>query len=69
MIFYINGKKYGDNGVAVKGSYGTDAQTQWTIGKPNYGLKYFGRFQMNSLVVYYSVLSKTDIENFYKACK
>lgn len=65
LLFYMNGKRYGGAGTAVSGLYPTDEQSHLTLGKPNYGMKYFGRFQLNSLVFFYKTLSAQEINTHF----
>ena len=65
LMFYVNGKRYGDVGTPVSGLYPTDEQGHLTLGKPNYGMKYFGRFQLNSLVFFYKTLSAQEINSHF----
>ena len=52
-------------GTAISGSYKTDAQTHLTVGKPNYGNKYFGRFKMDNLVIWLRQLTQQNIANLF----
>ena len=50
----------------MPGEYSNDLQTHLTVGKPNYGEKYYGRFKMDELAIYYKSLSKQEIVNLYE---
>lgn len=65
LYYYQNGVQVGSAGTPVKGNYPTDAQTTLTIGKPNFGDKYFGRFLMDTFVIYYQVVSQSQILSSY----
>lgn len=65
MIYYQDDARIGTEGTAVPGEYSTDLQTHLTVGKPNYGEKYYGRFKMDELAIYYKALSTSEITNLF----
>lgn len=61
LKYYQDGKKVDITSSRIAKKYDTDFKTDLVIGKPNYGDKYFGRFMMDDLVIYYKVLSNEEI--------
>ena len=60
-MYYQNGEVTGTVN-RLDNKYPTDKSSNMTIGKPNHGLRNFGKFLMNDLLIYYRVLEKQEIE-------
>lgn len=61
LKYYQDGERVKIKSTTITKRYDKDTKTDLVIGKPNYGDKYFGRFMMDDLVIYYKVLGKDEI--------
>ena len=65
LIYYENGVEI-RKGSKVDQTYLRDLKTNLTVGKHNGGTnKYFAKFMINDLVIYYKVLTGVDVQYLY----
>lgn len=67
MTWYINGRRVDDKMKKMEGSFLEDRRTLLTIGKTNEknNCHDFGRFRMDSFVIYYKSLTQSEISTIY----